>query len=292
LAADRAWLTGGVSEVVLDGGGISLSALAAGPADGPPRATVVALHGAGLSAGYFHGQAVPGQSLLTLGAALGYLVLAVDRPGYGSSSGALPHGQLLAEQAATLRAALEFVTRTYPVGAGLFLLGHSYGGKLALAAAGEPGAGLLGLDVSGVGHRYAVDPAEVAGHPDRRNWPIHWGPLGLYPPRTFRLAAPLISEIPALERCEAATWPDRFSQIAARVGVPVRLTFAEHERWWHHDPGSLAELAELLPAPRVIIDRLPHAGHNISLGLAARTYHLRALAFFDECLTSRALCAT
>jgi hypothetical protein len=73
------------------------------------------------------------------------------------------------------------------------------------------------------------------------------------------------------------------------VRVPVRFTFAEHERWWHHDAESLAELRGLLPAPRVIVDRLPHAGHNVSLGLAARTYHLRALAFFDECLTSCAL---
>ncbi|MFD5080854.1 alpha/beta hydrolase, partial [Streptomyces sp. NPDC058371] len=28
------------------------------------------------------------------------------------------------------------------------------------------------------------------------------------------------------------------------------------------------------------------AGHNISLGQAARSYHLRALAFFEECLQS------
>ena len=31
----------------------------------------------------------------------------------------------------------------------------------------------------------------------------------------------------------------------------------------------------------------PDAGHNISLGRTARAYHLRALAFFEECLPER-----
>lgn len=217
-------------------------------------------------------------------------MLAIDRPGYGLSASGLAKGQLLAEQVATLRAALTRYTALCPAGAGVFLLGHSYGGKVALAiAAEERGAGILGLDVSGLGRRYAVNPEEAIEHPDHRDWALHWGPLGLYPPRTFRLAAPLVSEIPALERDETAAWPDRFRGIAARVQVPVRLTFAEHEGWWRTDEESLAEIRELLSAPRVVVERLPHAGHNISLGLAARTYHLRALAFLDECLTSSAL---
>jgi pimeloyl-ACP methyl ester carboxylesterase len=276
---------GGVRKIALPAGGVTLSALLAEPADAPPRAVVVALHGAGLAARYFHGPADPAQSLLTLGASLGYTVLAVDRPGYGRSAAALPKGQRLVGQAATLRAALDSFAARHPVGDGVFLLGHSFGGKLALTLAAED-PGLLGLDVSGLGHYYAVDPAEV---PHRNAWTLHWGPLGLYPPGTFRLAAPLISAVPALEGEEVADWPDRFPGLAGRVRIPVRLTFAEHERWWRHDAASLAELTALLAAPRVVVDRLPHAGHNVSLGVAARAYHLRALAFFDECLTGRRL---
>lgn len=278
-------VTAVVSEVVLDADGMPLSALLAEPADSPPRAVVVALHGSGLSARYFHGAADPAQSLLTVGASLGYTVLAIDRPGYGLSAAGLPKGQPLADQGAALRAALACFAAQHPTGAGLFLLGHSYGGKLALtAAAGEHGRGILGLDVSGVGHRYAVNPDEV---PVERIWTLHWGPVRLYPPRTFRLAASLVATVPPLERADAACWPGRFPDVAAKLQVPVRFTFAEHECWWQHDEVALAELTALLAAPRVVIDRLPYAGHNVSLGLAARTYHLRALAFFDECLTRR-----
>jgi pimeloyl-ACP methyl ester carboxylesterase len=281
-----------VSEIVLDANGTPMSALLAEPRDGPSRAVVVALHGAGLRAGYFHGQAHPGQSLLGLGASLGFTVLAVDRPGYGLSAASLTKGQRLAEQSDTLHAALADFRSRYEVGAGMFLLGHSYGGKLALAAAAHPaGDGFLGLDVSGVGHHYAVDELRVSEFTGRKSWSMHWGPLSLYPPGTFRFAAPLISDVPVCELEGTWEWPDHFPGVAARIRVPVRLTFAEHERWWHHDEASLARMTDLLAAPRVLVDRLGHAGHNISLGFAARTYHLRSLAFFEECLTERALTA-
>jgi hypothetical protein len=37
----------------------------------------------------------------------------------------------------------------------------------------------------------------------------------------------------------------------------------------------------------VSVERQPAAGHNISLGRAARAYHLRALAFLEDCLAAR-----
>ena len=86
----------------------------------------------------------------------------------------------------------------------------------------------------------------------------------------------------------ASAWPDVFDALAPRVRVPVRLTFAEHELWWRHDADALDDLrARLSSAPRVVVDRQPDAGHNISLGRTARAYHLRALAFFEECLPER-----
>ncbi|WP_063761396.1 alpha/beta hydrolase [Streptomyces exfoliatus] len=276
---------------VLDGAGVPLSALLALPDDVPPRATVVALHGAGMSGGYFDGSAHPDASLLGLGARLGYAVLAVDRPGYGDSAPVLPRGCDRQEQSALLRAALAEFAATHETGAGMFLLGHSYGGMLALTAAADglasggtaSGVPLLGVDVSGCGRRLAVDPVPPEG--SLRRTARHWGPLRCYPPDTFRSSQTLVGPVPERERGDAGAWADLFPGVAARVRVPVRLTFAAHEAWWRQDDAELAQLASAFTdAPRVLVERQPQAGHNISLGWAARAYHLRALAFAEDCL--------
>lgn len=283
----------GVRPVVLEAGPCRLSALIAQP-QGIPRATVVAVHGGGMRAGYFDGQAHPDVSLLALGAALGYTVVAVDRPGYGLSASQLPYGQDLSEQSALLGTALAHLAGRYPTGAGVFLVAHSFGGKLALTYAAaqdgrdglEAGAPpLLGMDVSGCGRDYAVDTGDLRDPHRHGHWKRNWGALRFYPPNTFRDAAALVAPMPVRERAEAAHWPASFAAAAARVPVPVRLTFAERELWWRHSEEDLAELAGLFTAsPFVTVDRQPEAGHNISLGWAARAYHLRALAFLEECL--------
>ncbi|MFD7506314.1 alpha/beta hydrolase [Streptomyces sp. NPDC059850] len=278
-----------VREITLDAGGVQLSALLAEPLHAAPRAVVVAVHGAGMRAGYFDSCARPGLSLLRLGAELGYTVLSVDRPGYGVSVSRLPTGQSLADQSSTLHAALTCFARGHPLGAGYFMVGHSYGGKLALtAAAAERGDSLLGVDISGLGHRYAVDLAQLPGAQGRGAWRRHWGALRLYPPSAFRLGRSLVAPVPEREARDGPLWPDMYPLIAARVRVPVRFTFAEQEQWWLHDDEVVGDLVRrLTSSPRVDVARQPYAGHNISLGWAARTYHLRALAFLEECLLAR-----
>lgn len=277
-----------VRAVVLDADGVQLSGLLAEPARLPPRAVVVAVHGSGMRAGYFDSRARAGLSLLATGAGLGYTVLSVDRPGYGRSADRLPEGLPLAAQARALDAALTSFSRTNPVGAGFFLVGHSNGGKLVLATAAETeGPGLLGLDVSGVGTRSAVTPDQLPGVAGHGDWRRHWGSLRLYPPDAFRLGRELVSPTPAAEVHEAAAWPLAYPRIAARIQVPVRFTFAEQERWWCFDEEAVAELRRPLAAPRVAVEHQPDAGHNISLGWAARSYHLRVLGFLEECLLAR-----
>ncbi|MFF7334511.1 alpha/beta fold hydrolase [Streptomyces sp. NPDC008150] len=282
----------GVRRTTLDAGSTRLSALICVPADTAPRATVVALHGGGTGAAYFDGRAHPALSLLTLGARLGYAVVALDRPGYGSSAAALPEGQCLAEQVTTVTTALEDLAARHDVGAGLFLLAHSYGGSLALtAAAGPAGPGYLGVDVSGCGHRFAPGTGRDGGGDGRgggraAHWKKYWGPLRLYPDGTFSSGG-LMQPMPPRESDDTPHWPDRFPHVAARVRTPVRLTFAEHEQWWCHDDDSLGEIAALfVNAPRVVVERHLRAGHNISLGATARAYHLKALAFLEECLAA------
>ncbi|WP_244257925.1 alpha/beta fold hydrolase [Streptomyces sp. Tu 2975] len=278
-----------IEEITLDAGALQLSALYARPhpAAGEPRAVVVAVHGLGMHARYFHSPAHPDLSLLTLAARLGHPVLAVDRPGHGRLAARHPDGQPLAEQSATLHRALAAFAREHPTGAGFFLLAHSYGGKLALhAAADDTDDTLIGLDISGLGHHYAPAargfPATLGGGA----WSLNWGPMHLYPPGTFQGARALMAPTPRREEHDPGPpWPLRYRQLAPRVRVPVRLTFAEHEQWWHTDDAALSAMAARLNAsPRVRVDRQDAAGHNISLGWAARPYHLRALAFLEECL--------
>ena len=279
-------LSPGVRRITLDAAGIPLSALLSEPVGGhPPRATVIALHGGGMSAGYFDGQAHPDISLLTLGARLGYAVLALDRPGYGASAPHLPTGQRLLEQVATVRLALADA-QAHHVSGPLFLLAHSFGGKLALAlAADAPPDALLGLDISGCGHRPAAS-ATLLGRGERTGLRrLNWGPLRLYPDGTFREAGTVVAPMPDQEIESAQEWSGLSPRLLPCVRVPVRFTFAEHEAWWCQSDADLTDLAaQLSAAPRVLVDRLPGAGHNISLGRAARVYHLRALAFLDECL--------
>ncbi|MCY0954694.1 alpha/beta hydrolase [Streptomyces sp. H27-S2] len=264
----------------LHAAGIELSALLALPGTTPPRSTILAIHGRGMRAAYWN-------SFIPLATAAGHAVLAVDRPGYGASAGHLPEGQTLAEQAETLHAALKEHARTHDTGAGFHLLGHSDGGKVALHTAATAGGAvpLLGLDTSGTGYQYDPQalhfPSTLGGGATKLNW----GPLHLYPRGTFQASRALLAPTPPRESAETIHWPRQFETLAPDVRIPVRLTFAEHEAWWHLDDTTLTAMtSRLTRSPSVTVDHLPAAGHNISLGHTADTYHQRALAFLDACL--------
>jgi len=285
---------------VLRGGSVELSGLLAEP-ETPPRALVLALHGGGMTAAYFHGRVHPDLSLLRLGRRLGFTVLALDRPGYGRSSAWLPQGQLLGEQADTVYGALDEFAARHATGAGVLVVGHSYGLKLGLFLAAHPrGKELLGLDGSGAAYRYqpALHPGaadteltadgSVAAYASRSPRELFWGSESLYPPGTFTPGMRPIAPVPELEAYQSALWPELLPGVAAEVRVPFQFSVAEHEQWWQVTDADLAEYQALFTAaPHLIVRRQPAAGHNISLGWAARSYHLNALAFAEQCLLRR-----
>jgi pimeloyl-ACP methyl ester carboxylesterase len=277
-------------------GGVTMSGLLAQPADGAePRALIVALHGLSMHAGYFDARAAAGLSLLELGSKLGFTVWAPDRPGVGASGDMPDEGVACVPQAGLLLDAIDAYAAMHPVGAGVFLVAHSYGAKVACTMAAEPrGAHLLGLDAHSCGLRYAF---EWAQRTQQRSVRIQnddrgpaWGPSAMYPPGTVTREFLPLHPVPASQLDDGETWPAEFEALAPRLKVPLRFTFGDHERYWRSDPADLDELRALLAgAPSGTTRIEPNAGHNLSLGWAATSYHLGAIAFAEQCMLRRRL---
>lgn len=272
-------MVGEIREVSLSYGAGRLSGLLT--AHPRPRALIVALHGGGLHSGYFHGTADPDLSLLDVGQALGYSVLALDRPGYGESAGIEPERSTLEGQAATIWQALDHLPEAggeTPLG----LIAHSFGSMVALQmASGQPEhRSVIGVDFSGIGIEYAdAVLSNIDGPTDRS---MHWGRVEFSPPSTFDKGVRPGAPIPVTEQQEALSWPVRAQAVAKLVECPVRVTHAEFEPNWNDDAPAVASL--FVNSPWVTHDVQMRCGHNISLSWSARAYHLRAYAFFEDCL--------
>ncbi|MBV9842608.1 MAG: alpha/beta fold hydrolase [Sphingomonadaceae bacterium] len=116
-------------------GGQALRGLRSG--EGGARGLIVALHGGGYDANYWHASDAHTGSLLSLGTALGFDTVAIDRPGYRGSATESAAGLSLAEQADLVFALIDRIAD----GRGIFLIGHSMGGILSLVMAGDDRAG-------------------------------------------------------------------------------------------------------------------------------------------------------
>lgn len=272
--------------------GVPMSGLVA-EADGQPRAVVVALHGGASTAAYFDCPGHPRLSLLRLGARLGFTMIALDRPGYGSSApypDAIEHPE---QRVALAYGAVDAILGEKPRGAGLFVVAHSNGCELALRMAAHDRDGLIGLELAGTGLRYqdaARDILRDAG-PTRRPPGLRqllWEPADLYPPAVLTGITNSSTGAP-YEAAMVRDWPGRdFPVVAAGVRVPVRFSHAEHERVWCSDAESLAGIADVFTnAPRFVTAEQDNAGHNLSLGVTAAAYHLKVLSFVEECVVSQ-----
>jgi pimeloyl-ACP methyl ester carboxylesterase len=276
--------------VIVDG--VPMSALVAEAAD--PRAVIVAIHGGGTTALYFDCPGHPESSLLRAGAAHGYTVVALDRPGYGSSA---PYPEAVArpeQRVALAYGAVDRVLGERPRGAGLFLMAHSGGCELAMRmAADEQRTDLLGMELAGTGRHYHPAAREILKAATRDHRPaglreLLWHPAELYPPEVLG-GATVYPGAPPYEDQMVSNWARQdFPALAPTVRVPVQFSVAEHEKVWQSDPPAQAEIASLFSgAPRFQINEQSDAGHNISLGHTAAVYHSTVLSFADECANAQ-----
>ena len=273
--------------VIVDG--VPMSALVAEATN--PRAVIVAIHGGGTTARYFDCPGHPELSLLRTGAQHGYTVVALDRPGYGSSA-AYPDAVAQPQQRTRLAyGVVDRVLGEKPRGAGLFLLAHSGGCELALRMATDPlRTDLIGIELSGTGRHYHPAAREIlkAATRDRRPAGLRellWHPTDLYPPEVLG-GATVYPGAPPYEDQMVSNWARQdFPALAPGVRVPVQFSVAEHEKVWQADPPAQLEIASMFAnAPRFQINDRPGAGHNISLGHTAGAYHAAVFSFADECV--------
>lgn len=259
-----------------------------------PRAVIVAAHGGGSSAVYFDCPGHPRLSLMRTAAALGYTVVALDRPGYGASD-AYPEAVGQPEQRIALAyGAVDAILGARDRGAGVFLLGHSNGCELVLRMATDERAErqqVFGIGLAGTGLRYQDAAVEMLKSASVTHRPpglreLLWHPADLYPPLTN---TPNARSGARYEAAMVQDWPrSEFPALAAEVRLPVHFTVAEHERVWHSDPDAVAEISGLFTAaPRLTVHRQVDAGHNISVSVGAAAYHLTVLAFVEECLAKQ-----
>ncbi len=256
-----------------------------------PRAVVVAWHGGASRPEYFDSPGHPRNSLLRVGATLGFTVIAPDRPGYGSSRDTLGDPIGPDRQVALSYGVLDRVLTGLDRGAGCFLVGHSQGSVLSLRMAVDPrGAGLLGIELAGTGIRHnersdavrslGVGEAKVAAGLLRE---LLWQPPAEYP--SLELVS---SRAPAYDGADALDWPAEFARTGPAVSVPVRISLGDHESWWQSGEAGLSAMSSLFTnSVRTVVDEQVGSGHNTSLGNAALAYHLKVLAFVEECVLSR-----
>jgi pimeloyl-ACP methyl ester carboxylesterase len=254
---------------------------------------LVCLHGGSYTSTYFD---LPGHSLLDVGAANGFSVLALDRPGYGDSDPITGQPISFQANAEVLDGAIGDAWEQLKLpSTGVVLVGHSMGGAIALMiAARQSSWPLLGVAATGIGD---VLPPGVAdawrsmpeGQPvvfdaaQRRQF--MYGPDWTLDDGIVADAEVSTAPIPLEELLEVVgEWVAAFPEVAAQVGVPVQYALAEYDGLWVADDGTVERFAaRFTAAPFVEAALFRGAGHNIDHHKLGSALHLEQLAFALRC---------
>lgn len=236
------------SYVLVDAAARRLGARAV-EADGAPRATLVCLHGASHDHHAFDGL-LPHLPELDR--------FAIDLPGRGGSEG--PPCTTVAELGLVLSAALARLHARAPV----VVLGHSFGGAIALELAIAHPQHVAGLVLLSTGARLRVRPEILAAFARavETGVPVS-APLGFRPeadPAVVAAFAEHLAKVPpasALADWQAANAFDRMSDLG-EVRCPSLIVGGSN------DPLTPAKYSEFLAAklPRASLEILPGAGHG------------------------------
>ena len=254
---------------------------------------IIAIHGGSYTSAYFD---LPGFSLIQRAAALEIPIIAVDRPGYGDTTGFTAKEATIANNAERLDTAIGELWRRYGGKArGVFLIGHSIGGAITVSiAARRPSWPLLGISVSGVG---LVTPPESgdawAALPDipMIDLPPPLKDQVMYGPEwTFGSAMPALGHAadapcPRAELIDiTSTWHDAVRPLAARVQVPVHYRQAEFDRLWIVDAEQVRGFGAAFSAsPLVDAALYANAGHCIDVHRLGSAFQTEQLAFALRC---------
>lgn len=279
-----------VADVVADGS--PLSGRIAAP-DGPPHALIIALHGGTYSSRYYDLTGSERSSALSNFAALGYRTVAVDRPGYGSTTGAAPAGCDLDAQAETIGEAVDLIHAQHGSDLPVFLIGHSIGGMIALlVAARGVEAPLIGVMASGLGVVWQpgihemwsslVSDADTVTVPNEaRDQLMFAGPVA---DAVQKDAGTDLHPLPVEELRGATTWHERMAAVGPAIGVPVLHVLPEHDGIWCSDDAAQRAAAKALSGARSATVRVQrHAGHSLDAHLAGWSHHLETASFLEAC---------
>ena len=275
-----------------------LSAIAAAPTSAP-RGLLVALHGGGSGAAYFHSPVSAESSLISLAAATGWRAVAVDRPGYGASTGLQKHRLDLTAHARLLRGAVAELAADTPV----VLVGHSIGAITALQLAHQieqsPGdIRLIGISIGGAPLAYTAEQRSMHAAVDASGLTIRrppdaprnrgdWlGPNGSYPMKLHDHLREFISRVPSGEMEDAANAPELLAGLLTEVDTPLQFAVAELESTMAPAGEVAARAEKLLSGRGAELFTVSGSGHNLSLGHRARSYHLRVMSFAEQQLAA------
>jgi len=234
----------------------------------PAAPLLVCVHGSGCDHRYFD---LRSNSLVDAAASRGIPLLLLDRPGYGLSSpppddaSAISYGvdalRLLIAQ--TRRKSDEVAERP------LALLGHSFGGAVALSYAAQDVAGeVCCLCVSGIGDIPDADYAAAAIVRSASNSPRP-APAWLFGPGisydwrgVSALRATAQPWLPGEVYEISQVWPTLWSDVTGRVTCAVHFRVAEFERIWQADEAALTRIARsFVRASTVDVAIAPDGGH-------------------------------
>ena len=254
---------------------------------------VIAIHGGTYTSAYFD---LPGRSLLDASEANGIPIIAIDRPGYGTSPMLAPDQMNITGQAAFLTGALSEIWRLYGKDCpGIVLIGHSIGAAIAATIASAPGTlPLLGLAISGLGltttpgdfERWQSLPdIPLVTMPPEIKDSVMFGPEGSY--EADMPAAGHAANAPAPKQellAITGAWHKAAHDVLCRITVPVQYRQAEFDRLWVVNDDEVQGFAKALSASSMVDARMVlGAGHCIDHHRIGPALHLQQLGFALEC---------